>query len=516
MRYSGLWLSAMVTLACTGCATGFYSMRREVHDETRATLSTVLQKNPLPSLSIIRDKAYVPAKYIPYSPDYGNISLKSEQAPFYALLAGIARQAGYSLSMTQGVVSGQLVTVNILNQSAEAAMRHIALAAGYAIIFDATLKTATIARVATDTFRLPLEIMQQLTARYDVGGNPVNSSDSAGSGPSLAMSAESSSIVSGNSINGSGIQAGFTVNGSYQTDSGSLGKFIHELAGFDAQVHVMPELGLVSVRSDAVSLERVHSFLEKFTQDAMRRVEIQASIIEVDLGSQFEYGLDWSRILGSTTASLSDASSVINPVLAVNVTSASIQGVLDALQKVTTLKVISQPRVTAMNHTPAVIFDGTQIPYLGSISNSVTGTAGTSVTSGAASYVTDGISLSIEPDILDQDYVQLTIVPVLSTVESFSTFNLNGNTITAPTQATKQSLMEVLDESGKTLILGGIRSSSDNATKDALPGLGRVPFLGSLTSPGQSDHEAHKEVVILLHADIIPAPPFEPLFSEAI
>ena len=68
--------------------------------------------------------------------------------------------------------------------------------------------------------------------------------------------------------------------------------------------------------------------------------------------------------------------------------------------------------------------------------------------------------------------------------------------------------MKVMAESGKTLILGGIRYTVDTKTTNAGP----VPII----IQGRDKNGVAKEVVILLRATVLPAPPYNPIVSESV
>jgi type II secretory pathway component GspD/PulD (secretin) len=268
----------------------------------------------------------------------------------------------------------------------------------------------------------------------------------------------------------------------------------------------------------------VGQFLNRYVAMSMRRVEVEASIVEVTLTDEFRYGIDWTRVLaGGTRGSVSLLGAAGAGVpgaagLAASVVQGSIAVVLRALQQYTTVRVISQPRVLAMNNTPSVIFDGQQLPYIpGVAATIVPGVAGgTTTTSASAAFAVDGVTLSLQPDILSDTEVQLTIVPVLSRVQEFQTFELGaGSRVTAPVQRTHQSLMQVVARSGSTLILGGIRSAVGDDTRGGLPGLVDVPVAGGLLSRS-TRRTSTREVVVLLRATVIPAGSPDILFSEAL
>jgi MSHA biogenesis protein MshL len=181
---------------------------------------------------------------------------------------------------------------------------------------------------------------------------------------------------------------------------------------------------------------------------------------------------------------------------------------------VTNVKVVTEPTIMALNHSPTVLYDGRQIPYLGSVTSNVTGTTGTVSTSGSLSYATDGISLGVRPNIIDSSKVELSLIPMISTVNGFSEFQVSGNTLKAPNQPIQQTHLQVLAENGKTMIIGGIRSGQEQLDNTGVPGLAGNSvgkFLG-----GRSSNGAHKEMVIMIHTNILPAPKYNALVGESI
>jgi len=449
------------------------------------------------------------------SVEAGEVAVTAVSVPFADLIEALAREHGYSVVFVEGLARGRPVSVQLRNLAPEAAMRRIAQAAGFALVIDRIARTVTAAETATHTFRLPLHAMQRLSAQYAVGGSPTVQA-AAGAAPLPTGGAGGAAI--------SGIQAQFTVTGRFQTDAGGLGQFVRDLAGPGAEVQVTPDLGLITVRAQAGALARVGSFLNRYAALSMRRVEVEASIVEVTLTDEFRYGIDWARVLSGRTrgsVSLLGAAAAGVPAgagVAASVVHGSISVVLRALQQYTAVRVISQPRVLAMNNTPSVIFDGQQLPYIpGVASTLVPGAAGSATTtSAAAAFAVDGVTLSLQPDILSDHEVQLTLVPVLSRVQEFQTFELGaGARVTAPVQRTHQSLMQVVAPSGSTLILGGIRSAVGDDSRSGLPGLIDLPVAGDLVSR-TARRASTREVVVLLRATVIPAGAPDVLFAEAL
>lgn len=446
------------------------------------------------------DRAYLNLRPVPTAKVRGPLSVRAANAAFGPLLMETARAHGYSVLFAQSVDVNKRISIDLNGSLVEEGLRTIAFLAGYVAVIDKVDRTVTVAETATFTYKLPHHLLQPVQANYTVGGNPVNNqTPSTGSGGR------------GNS-GGSDMSAEFVVTGQSGIDPAALRVLITNMAGPNADVMVS-DVGLISVRANVQAQRRIHDFLKSYVMDAMSQVEIEASIVEVTLNDEFQLGIDWSRLTDDWSQRF-DVSSALgdltaSPSLTVAFTSKSIDALVNALRQVTDAKVVSNPRILAINNSPATFFDGTQMPYLGSLTStpSSTGSDTVSQLSGSASYAVDGISFSVQPSIIDENRVQITLVPVLSSVLSFETFSLgDSGELTAPRQANKQSFMTVVAESGKTLILGGIRYTVDQRTETPAPIL--------LGNHGRT--KLVKEIVILMRATVLPASPYDPLIGESI
>lgn len=451
----------------------------------------------------------------------GDVNLKAAAAPFAPILSELGRQAGYSVAFAQNVDASRKVTVAFSDALSEDAIRTTAFLAGYVAVVDKNARTIMVADSGTYTYRLPASVFAQLQAKYDIGGNPSASAGSSGSGGGGAASA---------------LKSEFGVTGVEGTDGKGLTKFLSDIAGRNAEVFVS-STGHVSVKGDAQTLRRVTDFMKSFIKEAMTQVEIEASVVEVALNNNFSLGIQWGEVInfadrglaagvsgvrgvvtgGGAAQSLlgaaatGDAAGVLaqagaNAVAAgagvstfrVSSSSASL---IEALAQFTDVNIVSQPKLLSLNNVPATFFDGTQMPYMGSVQQTAAASeGGTPTVSGSVAFAIDGVAFSAVPSVVNNSTVQITLVPVLSNIHRFESFL--GGLVTAPVQGNKQTYMRVLAESGKTLILGGIRYNSES--KDT-----------SLPS-GASRKSAAKEVVILLRANVIEAPAFDPVVSESL
>lgn len=502
-------IAVTAALVLSGCVTSDFS-QKTAHEKVQGSTSTAVKTfktNESRAGAVTEhDQQFVSFKAVKMARAEGTVSMKAAGAPVGPSISDVARQAGYSIVFADGVDASRKVTAEFNKAQPEDVIRNLSFLAGYAAIFDRDNKTITIAQTATYTYKLPPAVFQQLASQYTIGGNPVTQGGGGGSGGG----------ASGGGGGGGGMQASFTITGREGTNASGVEKMIRDIAGKNAEVTVS-EMGLITVRSNAQSLKRTTEFFKNFSKDALTQVEIEASIIEVTLSDDFQFGLDWKKVLGAklfgsdTNVALNfSPTNIINSTMQATFTTANITTVITSLRKLTDAKIISQPRILAMNNTPSNFFDGTQLPYLGTLTSTTTGGAdGGSQLSGTTSQAVDGISFSVQPSVIDDRHVQITLLPVLSTVQGFETFDLGASgKLTSPKQSTKQSFMKVMAESGKTLILGGIRYSVDSKNTSAGP----LPVL----IQGRDTNAVAKEVVILLRATVIAAPEYNPIVSESV
>ncbi|TXF11588.1 type II secretion system protein GspD [Pelomicrobium methylotrophicum] len=473
----------------------------------------------------VTNESYVAATPVEYAPPKkGSISIRAVDAPLSGIASAIAERGSYAIAFTQDVDMAARTSVDIVSASPEDALREAAFAAGYVAVVNEKERRATLARRATWTFKLPPRLLQNLTLNYSVSSNPSSQASASSAGATPAPTPFGAAPGADSSGQGGGaISAKFSVNATQRNPEGGFRQFLAGIAGGDVEVQAMPETGFLSVRGTGEQLRRVDRFVREFIRDAAAQVEIEASLVEVSLTEQMQAGIDWSRIIPlgglgqgvQASVSITNAGVVSTPAVTATVTTASITSVVKALEKHAAVKVISRPRLLALNHSPAVVFDGEQIPYLGSVTSTVTGTSPTTQNSGSVSFAQDGVSLSFKPNILDAGRVEVTVVPVLSSVTSFETFDLGGGArLTAPRQPVRQAHLQVVAEAGKTVIIGGTRSARSSADRSGVPGAGVSPLTALLS--GYDGLSSTKELVMLLRATIIPAPEYEPRVAESI
>jgi general secretion pathway protein D len=233
------------------------------------------------------------------------------------------------------------------------------------------------------------------------------------------------------------------------------------------------------------------------------QVLIEATIAEVTLGNDLQYGLQYffhahesQFIFGSTTAAITSATSIAGTFPGFNyiLGSTNANVVLNLLSHITNVHVVSAPELLVLDHQSASLLVGNQVPIPTTQSQST-------VTSGAplvttVQYIDTGVILKVSPRVNANGLITLDVGQEVSSVATGATSTL-GPTIT---QRRIESTVTVQD--GETVALGGLIQDTNSITKDGLPVLSDVPVLGALFR-STDRNVARTELLVLLSPKVL-------------
>lgn len=455
------------------------------------------------------DQPYVKAVAVEYRPaSRGGVSLKLSATPLQMAISTALDRTGYDISYVGKAEPNRTVTLAITNMEFEKAVKEIAYAAGYVAVVDHKARRVMIAEEATYTYRIDPHSIEERNDEYSTTSTP----GSGGSGSS------SGSTGSGNS-SGGGSSSGAATSTNLKLGSSKSGpgpedliNAIRSLVGAtekSSTVQYVQRTGMLIVRGNAAELKRVTDLVDLHQRDARTEVELEAAIVEVSLGDDFQYGIDWSRIVplsgalsGQAAITVSDRGLVSNPSFKANVTTNSVKAVIQALRERTNVNVVAEPRVSALNHRDGYFVRAMQRPYLPEITQSTVQNAGTTQ-SGKLAYVPDGISFAFKPAVMGPNMVRARILPVITSVGNKVSFDLGQAQLTGYDVVVSQSHLEVELEAGKTSIVGGLSLDRNNNTDSGVPLVSDVPLIGNLlTSKIRNGQKT--QTVMLLRANIVP------------
>ncbi|MCO4087447.1 MAG: hypothetical protein HEQ17_00275 [Limnohabitans sp.] len=515
-----LRISAIV-LACTavlaGCTTP-KMLQTNVDDRMDK-----IKSEPLPANSpqVVRTPGNMPpvGRSFDAMDERQAVSMQVSNANLYDLAGKLTQRMGYGLSALSSVDINKTITINLKAATPAQALRQLAWHAGYVAVINDQDRSVTLTKDATLVFKVPAdELKKLLNTSFNYGGSPVGGS-SAGGGGGGGGGAGAGGGARGASF--APVAAEFKVEGQYTNSPAAFQAFIEEIAGSNARVQVYLEAGLIAVRSNGQALKRVHDFLSRYAFDARRQIEVNARVVEVSLSNEFRYGIKWDKVLnaastrkfGLNTRSIVGTSTA--PPGSFSFSSESVTSVIEALETLTNVDVTSTPSMVITNNSSGVIFEGTQKPFLPSVTSTTTGSGTTATTSlsGSGAYASDGIQMSIHANILDDDNAVLTIVPSAVTLGELK--KLLGDQIQMYEQSVRNGGQRISIRSGETVVISGNRYTRGNSVDRGIPGVINAPLIGSIAS-GRSKESSARQTVIIMNARILRPDPMDIVFSESI
>ena len=227
-------------------------------------------------------------------------------------------------------------------------------------------------------------------------------------------------------------------------------------------------------------LARIKKLMEEFDEQS-RQVLITGEILEVDINDKFQSGIEWDRIFKALSMDNLDlvAKFPVTPALSrygkisVGTLAAdSYNVVIDMLNEYGNIKVITRPRIVAVNKEEAKILVGTREAY---VTSSQSQSESTTVTAESVQFIDVGLKLAVVPTIGADGFITMKIKPEVSSVKDTLTTK-SGSVI--PIVQTSQSETVVKVKDGSTLIIAGLLKQTDADDSSGLPYLSRWPVVG--------------------------------------
>lgn len=229
------------------------------------------------------------------------------------------------------------------------------------------------------------------------------------------------------------------------------------------------------------------------------QVLLEATIAEVSLQDELEFGLRWFFENGGTNGTFSDAANgavASNfPGLSLVFNGASPSAAINALNSITHVNVVSSPSLLVLDNQEAKLQIGDQVPVA---TQQVRDTAAVNApVVNTISFRDTGIILRVKPRVSSSGQVILEIEQEVSSVSNTTTSGIDS-----PTIAQRRIETSVIVSDGQTIALGGLIQESNNRTNTQVPGAGDVPVLGALFR-NRSDRIAKTELLILITPRVV-------------
>lgn len=282
----------------------------------------------------------------------------------------------------------------------------------------------------------------------------------------------------------------------------------------NGSVKINKNAGLISIFANSKQHQNIEKYLKDVLAGASSQVLIEAKVVEVTLGKDFQTGINWNYLgtkIGKLLTELPGAFSPVNSIFsnyyydAAPQPSLTLQMTLDQqnidftmrfLEQFGTMRALSSPRIGAMNNQQSTLdFSEKYIYFTVEASQSTTvassSNTGPSQNSVVLTYKKQeeaiGTTLKITPSInIEENEVSLIIAPTLSTkIGDVLEPSINPNTGASlnnkvPIIKTRKINTTAKIKSGEVLVIGGLLNESSINNYVGVPLISRIPFIGAL------------------------------------
>ena len=239
-----------------------------------------------------------------------------------------------------------------------------------------------------------------------------------------------------------------------------------------------------------------------------KQVLIEATILSATLGEQTALGIDWSTLNGVTIDNiLNVASGAANGIsqygfaskavtekgtvgdgLNIGITNDHVSVLIRALESVTDVTVLANPKILAINKQLGQVYIGKKYGYLSQTTVSEGGASTSQV-----SFLETGTKLSFRPYIGDDGYIRMDIHPKDS----------DGSVTSGlPTETSTEVATNIMVKDGQTIVIGGLFRDTVDTTRHQIPLLGNLPIVGAVFR-STVDKVKREEVIVMLTPHII-------------
>lgn len=252
----------------------------------------------------------------------------------------------------------------------------------------------------------------------------------------------------------------------------------------------------VLIYAPAAEFRKIEETLKRLDSPATQ-VLIEATIVEVTLTDELQYGLQWyftdsprGGLRGTGQLNLNQQGGIgaLQPGFAYTLTNSlgQVRAVLNALADRSLIRVISSPSLMVLDNHTAAISVGDQQPVRSSESITEGGLRTTSI-----EYKDTGVLLNVTPSVNSGDMVSMTINQSVTDVGAID--SATGQRAFLQRQIGSR----VAVRSGEALVLGGLIRDNTTRGNTGVPFLSRIPVLGALFGT-QTQNVSRTELLVVI------------------
>jgi len=247
-------------------------------------------------------------------------------------------------------------------------------------------------------------------------------------------------------------------------------------------------------------LTKITTLMKEF-DEASRQVLISGEIIQVSLSDTSSRGINWEKVfsgmsgldlVGNWTLSLSTYQKITVGTVAED----KFNVVMSILDQFGSTKILSSPRIVAVNKEEATILVGSREAY---ITETLSQADTTTVSAENVQFIDVGVKLKVVPTIGKDGYITMKIKPEVSSVRETLT-TTSGSKVPIVDTSQMETVVKVKD--GTMIMIGGLMKEDKRDSVNGAPVLSKIPILGALFS-NRVKSNPKQELVIFLTPHLI-------------
>jgi type IV pilus assembly protein PilQ len=226
-----------------------------------------------------------------------------------------------------------------------------------------------------------------------------------------------------------------------------------------------------------------------------QQIMIEVTILSAELSETTQFGINWTKIGGLTSASLpfGISANLLNSAataFTANLNNDEITAAITAQEGITDTTVLANPKIMALNKQAGYINIGEERGYTASTTQGQTTTT-------SVDFLISGTILKFRPFICEDGYIRMEINPELSTGSVQTDVNS-----TLPLKTITQVKSNIMVKDGRTIVIGGLFKEKLANENTQVPVVGEIPIIGALFKKTK-DANLRTELVILITPHII-------------
>ncbi len=303
--------------------------------------------------------------------------------------------------------------------------------------------------------------------------------------------------------------------------------------------------GTILVRGMPNEHRIIAKMLHSMQLNIERQVIIEAKIIDVELNSGSQQGINWANFqrtsnpvgftMGANTSNIANNGVTVDPAvsfagllgsglastsgnngssngLGVSLGIKNFTAMINFMETQGNVHVLSSPRIATLNNQKAVIKVGSEEPFVTNASGgsivAATTTSPATISNPTITYQPffSGIALDVTPQIDDKGNITLHVHSMVNSITMKDKLAIIGTSGDRSLPFAVNSINEtdnvVKTNDGQVIVIGGLMTESVVDTRSKIPGFGEIPLLGALFSNGVQS-KIKRELVILLKPTVV-------------